>query len=239
MGAVVSLLERPVYTYPQVDRLLGLTKGTANRWLNGYKRKGVFYQPILREEPRATRWVTWGEFVETRLFADYRNIDEIPTQRMRRVVQELRARFNRTYPLAYAAPYVRPEGRLMLWKAQQAAGLPSDEFAVEVGTGQLVLSPWVEKFVGATAFADAAVNTVADDAEVSWIRPDRDFPDVHVDPVLRGGEPVIDDRNVRVSTLASLVRGGESISDVADWYGLTPEQVQQAVGYDRIHPRIA
>jgi predicted transcriptional regulator len=30
------------YTYSQVDRLLGLTSGTARRWINGY---GVF--PIL------------------------------------------------------------------------------------------------------------------------------------------------------------------------------------------------
>lgn len=32
---VISLLHRPVYTYPQVDRLLGLTSGTARRWING------------------------------------------------------------------------------------------------------------------------------------------------------------------------------------------------------------
>lgn len=235
MGDLVSLLDRPVYTYPQVDRLLGLSDGTANRWLNGYKRKGVFYEPILRPQRQGTRWVTWGEFVETRLFAGYRDVDQIPVRRMRRVVEVLRERSHRTYPLAHAQPYLRPEGRLMLWEAQKEAGLPDDEFAVVLESGQLVLSPWVDKFVKDTDL----VETSDEDSSVNWIRPDSDFPSVHVHPLLRGGEPVIDGRNVRVATLAGLVRGGENIADVAEWYELPEDQVRQAVNYDRIHLRIA
>lgn len=235
MGEITSLLQRPVYTYPQVDRLLGLSDGTANRWLNGYKRKGTFYQPILRLERTNTRWVTWGEFVETRLFAGYRDVDQIPVRRMRRVVELLREKSHRSYPLAYGQPYLRPEGRLMLWQAQKEAGLPDDEFAVELESGQFVLSPWVVNFVNDTDLRE----TSDANQSVQWIRPDADFPNVHVDPRLRGGEPVIDERNVRVATLAGLVRAGERISDVADWYELPEGHVRQAVNYDRIHARIA
>lgn len=88
---VISLLDRPTYTHPQVDRLLSLSTGTANRWLNGYRRGGRFYEPILRIERSTTRWVTWGEFVETRLLANYRDVDDIPTTRMRKAVEFLRA----------------------------------------------------------------------------------------------------------------------------------------------------
>jgi uncharacterized protein (DUF433 family) len=62
---------------------------------------------------------------------------------------------------------------------------------------------------------------------------------VNVNPQLRGGEPVIAGRNVRVSTIAGLVRGGEAPFDVADWYELTTDQIRQAVGYDTLHARIA
>ena len=37
---VVSLLDRPVYTFREVDRLLGLNQGTTRRWIDGYRRSG-------------------------------------------------------------------------------------------------------------------------------------------------------------------------------------------------------
>ena len=40
MGDVLPMLERPVYTYREVDRLLGLNQDTAKRWINGYRRGG-------------------------------------------------------------------------------------------------------------------------------------------------------------------------------------------------------
>lgn len=63
------MLDRPVYTYREVDRLLGLNQGTAKRWVNGYRHAGRSYPPIVREQPSDTRWVTWGEFIETRYSA--------------------------------------------------------------------------------------------------------------------------------------------------------------------------
>ena len=231
MGDVVSLLERPVYTYPQVDRVLGLTAGTALRWLNGYKRKRTAYPPILRPEPKNTRWVTWGEFVETRLFAGYRDIDKIPVLRLRRVVEALRERFNQSYPLAFGAPYLQPYGRRMLWQVQEEFGL-GEMFAIEVDTDQMVLAPWVTGFVDSARFAD-------DNGAVTAIRPDPDFPAVFLDPFLRGGEPTLKERSVRVVTIAGLVRSGEDPVEVAEWYELTTDEVEQAVRYDRLHARIA
>lgn len=231
MGDVVSLMDRLVYTYPQVDRVIGLTSGTAKRWLDGYRRDGVFHDPVLRPERTKSRWVTWGEFVETRLLAEYRDFDKIPVQQMRRVIAVLRQKFGRRYPLAHAAPYMQAVGRLMLWEAQEDSGL-SGMFG-ETVTGEMVLAPWVVRFV------DAAEFDQRQGGDVSTIRPDPDFPAVVLDPVLRGGEPVVDGRNVRVSTIAGMVRGGEDPADVADWYQLAEDEVRQAVNYDRVHARIA
>jgi hypothetical protein len=97
-----------VYLYSEVDRLVGLRPGTARRWINGYRRGGRFYQPILRVASKETERVTWGEFVETRVLAEYRDRD-IPTSRLRSAVQELRDMFRVSYPLAYLRPYLAAE----------------------------------------------------------------------------------------------------------------------------------
>ncbi|CNM24227.1 Uncharacterised protein [Mycobacterium tuberculosis] len=38
--SVTSMLDREVYVYAEVDKLIGLPAGTAKRWINGYERGG-------------------------------------------------------------------------------------------------------------------------------------------------------------------------------------------------------
>lgn len=37
--SVTSMLDREVYVYAEVDKLIGLPAGTAKRWINGYERR--------------------------------------------------------------------------------------------------------------------------------------------------------------------------------------------------------
>jgi uncharacterized protein (DUF433 family) len=57
----VELLDRPVYSTVQVDRILNLRPGTAERWIDGYTRSGRHYPPVIRIEPTGSDIVTWGE----------------------------------------------------------------------------------------------------------------------------------------------------------------------------------
>lgn len=147
----MSLLERPVYTYREVDRLLGLNPDTSKRWINGYRRKGRDYDPIVRETPTDDKWVTWGEFIETRLLSEYRDVNEIKIIRMRRVVAALRDYYHRRYPLAYSRPFVKVEDREVLARIQEETGLDSQLWMV-VDSGQYTLAPRTGRFVQATTY---------------------------------------------------------------------------------------
>jgi hypothetical protein len=103
--SVTSMLDREVYLYAEVDRLIGLSSGTARRWINGYERSGKGYEPILRVAPRDTEWATWGEFVETRILAEYRD-ENIPTAGLRGAIDGLRRMYGIDYPLAHLRPYL-------------------------------------------------------------------------------------------------------------------------------------
>jgi predicted transcriptional regulator len=100
----ISMLDRAIYSYADVDRLVGLHGGTARRWLDGYTRAGKFYEPILREASMGTEVVTWGEMVEARLLAEFRSRD-VTVQKLRPAIEQLRERFGR-YPLALAQPFL-------------------------------------------------------------------------------------------------------------------------------------
>ena len=60
MGDVVELLDRRVYSFPQIDRILGLHHGTSSRWIDGYERASRFYEPVVRHERTGDEVATWG-----------------------------------------------------------------------------------------------------------------------------------------------------------------------------------
>jgi hypothetical protein len=115
------LLERAIYSYADVDRLVGLHSGMARRWLEGYERAGRFYDPVLRPRSTGSDAVTWGEMVEARLLAEFRSRD-VPVQRLRPAIVRLRKELG-PYPLAHARPFLDVEGRELVCYVQEQVGL--------------------------------------------------------------------------------------------------------------------
>ncbi|NIH86020.1 DUF433 domain-containing protein [Amycolatopsis granulosa] len=232
MGNVVSLLDRPVYLYREVDRVLGLSNGTTRRWVNGYSRQGRDYPPILRVKPSDTEWTTWGEFVEVRILAEYRD-QKIPTKRLRAAVEELRSVFDLRYPLAHARPYLEAERGDLAVRGEGLADM-DDEHLLIVRTGEMLLTGR-----GRLVFDEATKDGLGDDdLVVTEIIPDPKYPDIVVNPERRGGLPTLRGRSILAATVAGMVNAGDPLSDVASDYGLTEAQVQQAIDYCAIY-RIA
>ncbi|WP_432879257.1 DUF433 domain-containing protein [Kribbella sp. CA-245084] len=219
-----SLLDRAIYSYPDVDRLVGLYSGTARRWLEGYERGGRFYDPVLRTEPTGGDAVTWGEMVEARLLAEFRSRD-VPVQRLRPAIIRLRNEFGR-YPLAHARPFLDVEGRELVRIVQEELGLERPLQLVVVRNGQLVLAESAKRF-------STAVEYVGD--IVGRLKPDARTPDVMMDPSRSFGQPSV--RNVRTESLAEDFRAGTTREALADLYDLSPEQVDSAIRFELIAGR--
>lgn len=216
-----SLLDRAIYSYADVDRLVGLRVGTARRWLEGYERQGRFYDPVLRPEPTGSDAVTWGEMVEARLLAEFRDL-KVTVQRMRPAIEKLREEFGR-YPLAHARPFLDVGGRELVQVVQQEVGLERGLQLVVVRDGQYVLTDAAQRFSSAVEY---------DDNEAGLLRPDLCTPDVVMDPQRAFGQPAV--RNVRTDALAEDYRAGTSREDLADLYDLTLGQVDEAIRFELI-----
>ena len=216
-----SLLDRAIYSYADVDRLVGLHSGTARRWLEGYERAGRYYDPVLRPEPTDSDAVTWGEMVEARFLAEFRNRD-VPVQRMRPAVVQLRKEFG-PYPLAYAQPFLDVEGRELVRLVQEQVGLERQLQLVVVRNGQLVLAEVAERFRSAVEY---------DGGVAGRLKPDLRTPDVVMDPRRAFGQPAV--RSVRTDSLAEDYRAGTSREELAELYDLTAEQVDAAIRFELI-----
>ena len=225
MGKVIDLLSRPTYGLAQIDLLLGLQAGTARRWIDGYRRGGKAYDPVVRDHSTGEETATWGEFIETRLLAEYRDAG-VPMIRMRPAVEALREELKVPYPLASARMWLHPEGRDLVRVVEEDVGLDSHLALVVVATGQtLAWSPQADRFRAAIEWT-----AESDEAEPKRLRPIAGIRDVVVDPLLGFGEPVV--RGVRTEIIRELVQAGESQDAIAEVYELPRESVEAAVRYE-------
>jgi uncharacterized protein (DUF433 family) len=225
-GVVANLLEQPTYLMPEVDSLLGLPKGTARRWIDGYERSGRSYPPVVRPSPTASDVVTWGEFVEARFLAEYRRGGALMLN-MHRAVERLREELNTLYPLAHAHPFLDVQGRELVRRVQEQAHVESAYEIVVVRNDQAVLTPESEGFVGSAEFG-------GEDRFVQRLSPAPDLRLVVFDPLRRSGAPVVRDRGVPTSVIAEQVRAGEGIDGIADSYELSRDQVEAALRYELV-----
>lgn len=215
------MLDRAIYSYGDVDRLVGLHVGTSRRWLEGYSRAGRFYDPVLREAPSGSDAVTWGEMVEARLLAEFRSRD-VSVQKLRPAIELLREEFGR-YPLAHAHPFLDVEGRELVRVVQAKVGLERPLQLVVVRNGQVMMAEATERFRDAVEY---------DDGVVGRFRPDLRTPFVVMDPARAFGQPAI--RNVRTDALAEDYRAGSTREEIADLYDLTSAQVDEAIRFELI-----
>jgi hypothetical protein len=166
-----ATLDRPLYGFGQVDDLLDLAGGTARRWIDGYCRGAHFYPPVVRPEATGAEAVTWGEFIETSLLAEYRDVG-VPLQRLRPVVQLLREQLGVAYPLAHTRPWVNQKDLVL--RAQELVGIEADlRFIYAPRTGQTVLTERADAFYRRVTWEDeqAAAFTIGDTASVLLSRP--------------------------------------------------------------------
>lgn len=218
--STTDLLDRAVYDMSQVDGLLGLKSGTARRWIDGYTRAAKSYPPVVRFEHTGDEVVTWGEFVETRLLAEFRD-KGVPMVRMRPAVDELRERLQTRYPLAHAKPFV--EGKELVMTVQEDVALERSLYLVVLRNQQLMLSESASHFYESVDFS-------VEDGQATRVRPLLRNDHVVIDPLRQFGQPVV--RSVPTEVIAEQMRAGDRLEAIAEIYELSMEQVEAAIQYE-------
>ena len=226
-----SLLDRPTYGFQEVDDLLQLSPGTAKRWVDGYERHGRRYDPVVRSSSLGNDIVTWGEFVEARLLAEYRGAG-VSMQRLRPAVMLLREEFG-AYPLARARPLLDVEGRELVRAIQREVRLDAPLELVVVRNNQLLLASRSQRFVEAAEYSNDGERIV------ERLHPFPNLREVVIDPLRRAGQPVV--RAVPTEVIAEQIRAGDSLATIAEAYDLESSQVEAAIRYEllRVGPRAA
>lgn len=236
MNTPRQLLDQSTYQVNEAARLLGLPDKTLRRWLDGDRRFDKVIDPLIRDVPTGSWDVTWGEFVEAGFLSGFR-YNQLPMERLRPLMQDLRERLQTKYPLAEAQP-LYSEGRELLWQEQSRHGLADDLLLVVRGREdqgyQLVLSEVAQAFVERVEF-EPDVNGVA----ARWFPLGRQNRRIRLDPQVAFGLPAIN--GVRTESIVELANAGETVEAIGDVYGslgLSQHDIDTAIAFEH-HLRAA
>lgn len=212
------LVERLLYTYSDVGRILGLAPGTARRWINGYERRGTEYDPVVRPSPVDTSRVKWGEFIEVYYLSRFRR-SGIPLQKLRGILQSVRERTDSHYLFADdSVLYADPAELEVIYELQMAEGVST--FLVK-RTGQLRFELYPD--------AKQRLERITYEGGVAKaLRPRMDLDHVVVYADKFFGKPKIEETGISPDAVGRLVMSGTPVETVSDLYDLDPSIIDEA-----------
>lgn len=221
----------PLYTLAEASRYLVVPRATLATWADGYERRpantpAVQGQPIITALPHPTGSHARLPFVgiaEAYVLNAFRRAG-VPMQRIRPSLDWL---IKNVGPHALASQDLCTGGAEVLWRFAERSGEGSPDDLVVRGlivprSGQYVFKEIVEHYLQQISFAD--------DNLASMIRlPQYGDANVVLDPRRGYGQPVFDGSGVRVADVLGPLRAGATFQAVADDYGVTPDQLRDAL----------
>ncbi len=221
--------DRLRYSLTEAARFLQVHPSTLRWWLEGGKRGGKVYPPVLREESTRSSELTWYEFIEAGWLREYRR--HMPLRRLRPLISALREEFQVLNPLATVQPFVGV-CRTLVRNLQKELDIP-EELWIVVGIGQLTLTKESDSFFNRVRFHEP---TGA--AELYIVMPAEE--PVVLDPFKAFGVPTI--RGIRAEILSELALAGDHydlITDIYSDFGITESDIETAVQFEREYMGVA
>ena len=220
----VDLREAPMYSLPEAARHLGLAPATLRSWVYGrsYRAGGVrrVSPGVIRRPDPADDRLSFTNLVEAHVLRALRVEHEVPMPLVRKA-------------LGYAEEEL---GIPRILISDQLRAAPGEMFLKEYGrllsltvSGQLAMEKLLSQFL-------KRVSRDVDGIPIRlypFIAPEvEDHRVVSIDPRIAYGRPSIPSKGISTAILAERANAGEEIQDLAAYYGLTAEDVEEAVIYE-------
>lgn len=220
----VDLRNQPAYTLAEASRYLKLPAATLRSWVVGRpypKAEGVGHsRPLIHPPKKQPLLLAFWNLIEAHVLRSLRTEHGVSIKAVRDALNYAE-RTEKIDRLLLRKDLRTNAGKLFLEKYGELIDLSA--------SGQLAMRKLFEEHLKRVDWDE-------------WQFPVRLYPFVSgdsnqrpiaIDPNIAFGRPVVLRAGVSTGVIADRIDAGESVSDLADDYGLSTEEVEQAVLYER------
>lgn len=221
----ITYLNTGIYTVIEASRLTGVSKERIRRWLRGYhsKLRKKNYSPLWESQlPSIENKVALGflDLIEVKFVDAFLNIGVSWA-----VIHKVREKAQKLYPDTshpFCTKRFVTDGRQIIRDLHEETG---ENCLEEIATNQRVFTEFTKPFLKQLEFKGGTI------LERWWpLGTDRH---IVVDPRKNFGQPTIITEGIPTQILAKSYRANNSVEEVARWYEISPESVQEAVEYEQ------
>lgn len=216
-----------MYTIPDVSAYVGIPRSTLRTWVTPrYSTRIAGLLPALIEPPDPKNlYLSFFNLVEAHILLSTRRDKRITMPRIRRALQYVREVFPSPHPLIDRR--FRTDGKYLFIKA-----LEEDSEVINASEGgQVHFGEILDQFL----------ERIEPDRASGW--PIKLYPMgteiIEINPDVSSGRPTVKDTGVLATALWDRRAAGETIDSLAEDFGLTAKQVNEAVDYIQTRSKAA
>ncbi len=218
-----SRLSLGAYSVREAARIAGVSPSTVCRWFNGYRTvDGGRRAPVFTSREKG-RPLSYLQLVEVAFVATCRRDPlRMPLREIERARAYLSEMFDEPYP--FASLRLKAHGPHLLKELEERAGVPT-RLVVADASGQFVFHEIIRERLLEFEY----VHGVA----ARW-HPRGPAVPIVIDPRLAYGHPHLEAVGVQTRTLRSRYLVGETIEQISDDFGISPELIDLALRFERV-----
>lgn len=222
----VEALGTGIYTMTEAARLAGVSPRRAKAWFTG----GTPNNRLLAHSDYATidrpDLVSFLDLMDVLVVGQLRE-NHVSFRTIQKAYKALQGKLDTTHPFGHQELMADTSGTLFIYAADQAGG---DKALVELFSGQAAFPKLLLRYLKRVRF----------DPKTRLARRYELTDTVAIDAARRFGKPIVSSCGMATSILAAAFKANDGDADaVADWYGVEPREVHEAVDFEQSFAGIA
>lgn len=219
-----KLYEEPAYGLPEAAVYLKVPSATLRYWLTGFGKQHPIIEPVELAPPR----LSFLNLLECHALAAMRKIYNLKLPKIRTALRKVVSDFPQPHPLV-SEVFLTDRKDLFIERMGQAINVsrPYDQLSLDFYRMHLERVEIDPK--GLFRFFPFVL-------EPRPSEPRLEPKTIEINPLVGFGKPVIAGTAVSTAIIASRFSARESVTALAEEYGCSPEQIEEAIRWERALP---
>jgi uncharacterized protein (DUF433 family) len=215
-----KLYEVPAYGLSEASVYLKVPKTTLRYWLTGFGKQSPIIAPV---ESVPTR-LSFLNLLECHALAGMRKIYNLKLPKVRSALRKVSEQFPQPHPLITEV-FLTDRKDLFIDRMGQIVNVSRRDDQLSMDFYFMHLERVETNSKGAFKFFPFVVEPRPSEPKI-----------IEIDPMVGFGKPVIAGTAISTAMIASRFNARESITSLAEEYGCTPQQIEEAIRWERALP---